>query len=272
MASCELLAGGISTGAFVTKVPTKVGLLPAAEVGYQPGASAPTSIMSLLVAAEGRRAADRERVVGVHRAFDLVAGGEGDLVAVFLDPLFAFVMFPDRVFVAPLLPGQFSTASRRLMSSGERVRESVGDRVQGLELGEVHVVEEARRFEGGDDRGLALAGEAGRADPERARQRFAGLDHARRRRRRCVAGLQVDCPVAGISSIAYFAPVLPGTGRRFVVDPCWLTALGVGHVGAFGPVAAVRGQVEGVVVDPGLGRLEGLFAGRGRGGSGGCRR
>ncbi len=30
-----------------------------------------------------------------------------------------------------------------------------------------------------------------------------------------VAGLQVDWPVAGISSIAYWAPVLPGTGRFF---------------------------------------------------------
>ena len=40
---------------------------------------------------------------------------------------------------------------------------------------------------------------------------------------------QNEWPVAGTSSMAYWEPsVAPGTVRRLTVEPCWLTALGVG--------------------------------------------
>ena len=41
----------------------------------------------------------------------------------------------------------------------------------------------------------------------------------------------------------------PGTRRFLAVEPIWLTAFGVGHAGALGPVAVVVVQVEGVVGD-----------------------
>jgi hypothetical protein len=41
---------------------------------------------------------------------------------------------------------------------------------------------------------------------------------------------QADWPVAGINSMAYWGPVgaVGSTGLYRLIDPCWLTAFGVG--------------------------------------------
>ena len=99
-------------------------------------------------AAEDRRAvADQERVVGVQGAVDAVSPDEVDPVAEL--PARA----GDRGAVAALLD-----RLRALdVGAGDRRGIAVGDRVGGLELGEVEVVEEAGALEGGDDRLLGVA-------------------------------------------------------------------------------------------------------------------
>ena len=160
---------------------------------YHPLGGELTSTASLAVRPKVGFAADHQGVVGVQGAVDLVAADEGDHAAV----------------LAGFRPGDFRAVPAALDRFGalfvrafDRRCVAVGDRVQGLELGEVDVVEEARRLEGGDDRGLRFPRVADRADPEGP---FISPSDSSMLAVAVtmVVGSQVLCPVvAGISSIA----------------------------------------------------------------------
>ncbi len=74
------MGGGVSTGALVTKVPSKLGELPLQP--NQPGGRRDTEMASAAVRPKiGLAVTDQERVVRVQRAVDALAADEVDEVA-----------------------------------------------------------------------------------------------------------------------------------------------------------------------------------------------